>query len=126
MLEDLIQDRKEKLESYKKKNDPYPARVKRTHTIAEALKDFDSYVASTESLSLTGRVFAIRDQGKITFMTVEDGTGRIQIILNEKDTHEFEYIKACLDMGDFVSGTGTLFETKRGEKSILVSDVIMA
>jgi lysyl-tRNA synthetase class 2 len=48
------------------------------------------------------------------------------IQLSKSDTEDFEFIKSCLDMGDFVSGTGTLFETKRGEKSILVSQLHIA
>ena len=37
MLEDLVRERRAKLERYKKSADPYPARVKRTASIDEAV-----------------------------------------------------------------------------------------
>jgi len=84
MLEDIIHERRKKLEAIKTANiDPYPARVKRSFAITRALADFDKIATSEESVSLAGRLRSLRDQGKIIFADIEDETGKIQVVLKE-------------------------------------------
>jgi len=56
----------------------YPASVKRTHKIAEALKSFTSFVRSKKEIVLVGRIRLLRVHGGSTFLSIEDGTGKIQ------------------------------------------------
>ena len=59
---------------------PYPPRVERTHTIAQALAAYDEgLLAEDEQLTLTGRMISRRVMGKLSFGHIEDGTGKIQI-----------------------------------------------
>ncbi len=119
MLEDIIQERRKKLEAIKTAHvDPYPARVKRSSTVAHAIGDFDKIAMSGESVSLVGRLRSLRDQGKIIFADLSDDTGKIQVVLKEDVLAELPFWRSVLDMGDFVSVTGPLFATKRGEKSL--------
>jgi lysyl-tRNA synthetase class 2 len=119
MLEDIIHERRKKLEAIKTANiDPYPARVKRSFAITRALADFDKIATSEESVSLAGRLRSLRDQGKIIFADIEDETGKIQVVLKEDVLADLPFWRSVLDMGDFVSVTGPLFVTKRGEKSL--------
>lgn len=121
MLEDIISERRNKLEAYRKIADPYPARVARTVPLSAFRDDFGKYGEQKTPLSLVGRVRALRDQGKIVFADIEDASGRLQFVLDGEQLKHFEELKAVLDIGDFVEGTGHPYLTKRGEKSLLVS-----
>jgi len=119
MLEDIVKARKDKLDGLKSKGlDPYPAAVKKTHTIAEAVKSFVILSRLKKKVSVVGRVLGFRDQGKLIFADVDDGTGRIQILLTRAKTEDFDTVKSGLDIGDFIEASGTLIKTKKGEKSV--------
>ena len=119
MLDDIIREREKKLEALRNAGlDPYPARTERTHQIADVLASFDELAGSSESVSIAGRLLALRDQGKIIFADVEDGSGRMQVVLKDEVTNNFDLWQQSFDIGDFVGATGVAFETKRGEKSI--------
>ena len=62
---------------------------------------------------------ALRVQGGIIFGDLKDEGGRIQLMFKKGETEEFELLKDTLDIGDFLEIKGTLFKTKKGEKSIL-------
>jgi len=126
MLEDLIKERKKKLAELKAaKIDPYPKKTKRTHTAEEAHADFAKLAASGESVSLAGRLTALRDQGNIVFGDIHDGTGKFQIVFKRETLKDFEFWKKVLDIGDFVSATGILFKTKKDQESVDVSELTM-
>ncbi|MCC6453467.1 MAG: lysine--tRNA ligase [Caldilineaceae bacterium] len=100
--------------------DPYPARVQRTHTIAEARALYESG-ASEEIVVVTGRLKRIRDMGKMSFANIEDGSGTIQILLRRDNLPEGFYNniwKKFVDLGDFIGATGPLTVTKTGEVSV--------
>lgn len=129
MIDELIAERRKKLDAIRAAGiDPYPARVRRTHAIAQALADFDALAeaGAGKKISLAGRLRSLRDQGKIIFADLEDESGQIQIVLKEDALAELPFWRSVLDMGDFVSVTGILFVTKRGEKSIEAHELQMA
>ncbi|MCL5006637.1 MAG: lysine--tRNA ligase [Patescibacteria group bacterium] len=126
MLESLIEERKKKLERIKSRTDPYPARVKRDFPIARALDRFAELMSSKREVSLVGRVEAIRDQGGVVFLDLRDESGGIQLVLRKDLYPDTDFWKENLDRGDFVEGSGALFETKRGEKSLEVSNLRIA
>ncbi|MBI2623855.1 MAG: lysine--tRNA ligase [Candidatus Liptonbacteria bacterium] len=127
MLDDLIKERRKKLEALKQAGvKPYPARVPRTHTIAEAKEKFTAISKARKKVSLAGRVMSIRDQGSIIFLDIHDGSGSFQAVLKEENLKDFPLWKANLDRGDFVAVTGVLFTTKRGEQSVEVKELVLA
>ncbi len=127
MLEDIVQERRKKLDAIKAAGiDPYPARVKRSFEVAHALKDFEALVASGGEVSLTGRLRSLRDQGRIIFADIEDESGKIQAVLKDDALSDLAFWRSVLDMGDFISVTGPLFITKRGEKSLEAHELQMA
>ena len=126
-MEDIVAERRKKLDAVKAAGiDPYPARVKRSFAIAHALGEFDAISASGENVSLTGRLRSLRDQGKIIFGDIEDESGQIQVVLKEDTLADLAFWRSVLDMGDFISITGPLFATKRGEKSIEARELQLA
>ncbi|MGC9046626.1 MAG: lysine--tRNA ligase [Minisyncoccia bacterium] len=123
MLSDLIRDRIQKLELYKKYSNPYPSVVKRTAVIGDVLANFKKYLKNKKTFFLVGRVWNIRDQGKIMFVDVSDATGKIQFILKKENIKNFDLIKKTLVSGDFVEGKGKVFLTKSAEKSFMVNSI---
>jgi lysyl-tRNA synthetase class 2 len=118
-LEDIIAARRKKLENIKSAGvDPYPSTTERTHTNKQALEDFDKL--TDQSLTLVGRIRSWRDMGKIIFAHIEDGTGKIQVLFKSDNVgkEQFDFLLENFDIGDFIQATGTLFQTKTGEKTL--------
>ncbi|MDD5098930.1 MAG: OB-fold nucleic acid binding domain-containing protein, partial [Candidatus Colwellbacteria bacterium] len=121
MLDEIMEARREKIEVMEKEGrNPYPASVKRTISVKEAIEDFSSLSRSLKKVWICGRIVSIRDQGRLIFAAIDDGTERIQGFFSKKDIKEFDSFKSSLDMGDFVEVSGSLTKTKKGEKSIAV------
>ncbi len=101
--------------------EPYPARTRRTHTIAQARALYESGADSQGPVSVAGRLKRIRVMGKMSFADLEDGTGQIQILVRRDSLPEGWYNdiwKKLIDLGDFISVTGPLVVTKTGELSV--------
>ena len=105
--------------------DPYPARFDRTHTTAALREAYDGIDAGSETddvVRVAGRILLVRRQGKLTFATVRDGTGTVQLfvsrgVLGDARHAEFD----DLDLGDWVGAEGTAIKTKKGELSVKVT-----
>ena len=101
--------------------DPYPARLprQRTHTATEAIRAFqDGKLAAGERVTLVGRLLTVRVMGKASFAHIEDGSGKIQIYVKRDvlgETAYDELFRRLIDLGDFVTVTGTMFTTRTGE-----------
>lgn len=113
-----------KLERLKKAGvDPFPARAKRSHVIAAVRATWDTLLAANEIVTIAGRIRAKRGHGGILFAQIEDESGKIQIAF-KKDVlgaESFQFFDATSDIGDFFQIEGTLFTTKLGEQTALVS-----
>ena len=123
-LSDLERQRRIKLERLRERGiDPYPPRIQRTHTAAEAILEFEAGEPERE-ISLVGRLMSIRVMGKSTFAHIEDGSGRVQIYLRRDTLGEeaYEFFRRDFDIGDFIGATGRLFRTRSGEITLHVND----
>ena len=126
MIDEILAARKAKLEAIKDKGiDPYPAKSYRDTSLSEALADFDELSSSKKSIVVAGRVMALRDQGKLVFMDIDDGSARFQLVLSRDNVQDFDFWKSVIDMGDYIESKGVLFTTKRGEKSLEAVSVRM-
>ena len=111
-------ERLKKLGELKKKGiNPYPSSSEKEHSIEQCLK---SKIGT--NVKTGGRVLSRRDIGKITFAELMDFTGKIQIVLQEKETpdKEIEFFSKYIDLGDIIGVEGKIFKTKTGQISILV------
>jgi lysyl-tRNA synthetase class 2 len=83
--------------------------------------------ANTEDVvSVHGRIIAIRDQGKVCFVVVRDGTGEIQLFARINVLGEEGYANLMdLDVGDWVGATGTVMRTRRGQLSVAPTNVVL-
>lgn len=123
----FIKLRKEKLAKIRALGiDPYPVESSRSHKIAEILEDKNSRIASEETVTLAGRLVAMRRQGKIGFGNLEDDSAKIQLYVSQAELGEDNYslFKLC-DAGDFVQASGTLFYTQAGEYSLKCKEITL-
>ncbi len=99
----------------------YPAITAREYCISEIITDFEE-LSKNKSVVLAGRVMAIRGQGGLVFFNINDGTGLFQGLLKKDvmDESIFNLFTDTVDIGDFIEITGSLFITKRNEKTVEV------
>lgn len=124
-FEELRSTRIAKLSKLKEAGmDPYPAKVPQDHTLSQVKESFKD----GKTVSLVGRIMAIRGQGAILFAVLYDGTEKFQIVFKKDvlDEKLFNLFTDAVDIGDFISATGELFTTQRGEQSLLVKEWVMA
>jgi lysyl-tRNA synthetase class 2 len=119
----LEEQRLNKLERLREAGiNPYPRRVERTHTTAEAKEAFMAAEAQEAEVivTVTGRLISMRDMGKSVFAHIEDGYGRIQLFLRREEIGEESHLnfRKLLDLGDFIQVTGVMFRTRAGEVSL--------
>jgi len=116
---------------------PYPPRIIRNYTTAEAIQLFERAEAELPegseekpqiAVAVAGRLVAVRKMGKSTFAHLEDGTGRLQLYLkkNELGDELYDQFIKQFDLGDFVAAQGNLFRTRTGEVTVQVADYQMA
>ena len=67
-----------------------------------------------QEVRVAGRVMARREMGKLTFLDLVDRSGRIQLISEQK---------VDLDLGDIVGVTGRPGRSRRGEPSLVTSEL---
>ncbi|HST48059.1 bifunctional lysylphosphatidylglycerol synthetase/lysine--tRNA ligase LysX [Jatrophihabitans sp.] len=110
---------------------PYPVSVPRTCEIAGLRERFAGLPPDTrtgELVSVAGRVRALRDFGGLTFATLQDGQATIQALVSRAELGPAEHrlLRSTLDLGDFLSVTGEVGTSRRGELSVLVTGWQMA
>jgi lysyl-tRNA synthetase class 2 len=109
--------------------DPYPARVARTHTTAEAIEAFESEGGPEgPAATVVGRLRSIRRMGQASFAHIEDRDGQLQLYLRSDTLGDEPYrrFEEAFDLGDFVEAQGVLFRTRSGEVSLRVGELRMA
>jgi len=116
-------DRLKKLEILREAGiDPYPAKTLRDTSNIDFQDGFEELETNATRVTLGGRVLSRRGQGGIMFADLNDGTAKVQLVLqeNEIEVESFKLFADTVDTGDFIEATGVAYITKRGEKSLLV------
>ena len=77
---------------------------------------------------MAGRLIGLRRMGRTSFAQLRDGSGEVQLYLNQQALGADAYRNALemLDVGDFVSAGGPLFRTRTGEPSVRVERLQVA
>lgn len=88
------------------------------HAIADQLEPSDE---SRDEVAVAGRVMLSRPQGKLSFATLRDWTGEIQLFALEKSTQDFDAF-VRLSLGDWIGVRGVPVKTRRGEPSVKVQE----
>lgn len=106
---------------------PYPIHVDLDAHAEDILAKYADLANGEEvedSYTIAGRIRAIRGQGKIKFIVLEDSTASIQLFcrINSMDPESWELL-GKLDMGDIIAATGIVTRTRRGELSLIPSSI---
>ncbi len=126
----LVAERYRKLAAIREREAvAFPNDFRRTHWAADlhAVHDEDTKEALADTpitVSVCGRIMLRRIMGKASFLTIQDGSGRIQLYARGNDLPEGVYddFKGW-DLGDIVGGTGVLFKTNTGELSVHLTEI---
>jgi lysyl-tRNA synthetase class 2 len=141
-LDRMAQQRLDKLEKLRGGGVvPYPNSFQRSHTTQEAIALLKQQAAeapdttvgvSTQNLSedtleitVAGRITARRKMGKISFLDLRDGSGKIQLLLGDKLNPARNELLTEMDVGDIIGVTGHPFYTKTDEPTISVYDLTL-
>ena len=124
-LADYRDERLRKLEEIKNLGiDPYPAKSTRTTHIDQILNDFDAL--NEKTVTITGRITAIRSFGKLAFVKVRDYFGEVQIFMQQEDPQDGLFNTKrlkLLDTGDFIEATGKVGKSSTGEISVFCNQL---
>ena len=112
--------RRDKVEEIRKIWNPYPERFEITHD----LKDARTLEDGTNNVRIAGRIVLMRKMGKLSFLTLADIEGRMQVSIKIDLVGEEKYqkFKELIDVGDFLGVTGEVFTTHTGEKTVRADD----
>jgi len=126
-LDQIIKQRQEKLERIRERGiDPYPYGYRRTHTTQQALdllSQQDEGKVKSPVVNLAGRIMAHRPFGKIAFLDLRDGSGKIQLYFSaDKLSHSHNQLLEEIDIGDIIGVSGKLIRTRSGEPTVEVMD----
>jgi len=123
----LIAQRRAKLESLRSGGNAFPNSFRPTHKAAElhaehGEKEKDALAAEGVEVHVAGRMMFQRIMGKASFADLHDVSGVIQLFFHQGTLGDelYEQFKQ-LDLGDILGVSGTVFITKTGELSIKVA-----
>ena len=120
----IVQERRNKLAELRERGRPFPNDFRRTHTAEELQaaygeKSKEDLEAEAIPASIAGRIMLRRGQGKASFLTVQDLSGRIQVYVRQNEVGEDVYKDfKTWDVGDIIGVTGTLMRTNTGELTL--------
>ena len=128
---DLILQRRAKLDALRKKGIAYPNTFRRDSLSGELRNQYKE--ASKEELeeksiqvTVAGRIMLQRIMGKASFITIQDMEGQIQAYIRSNDLSEGQYEDfKTWDLGDIVGVSGKLFLTKTGELTVHADSIEM-
>jgi lysyl-tRNA synthetase, class II len=107
----------------------YPNQFVASHTVAEVRRQFGEIAAEAldaqrTTVTVAGRLMAIRAQGKAGFAQLQQAGERLQIYVRLDAVGEqgFQLYK-LLDLGDHIGVSGYVFRTRTGELTVHVDTI---
>lgn len=129
-MEEQFKIRLEKLKKLEEMGvDIYPYAFDKSHDIKEIIDTYGGH--SGEQLEkveaefkIAGRIMAVRNMGKSSFLHLFDGQEKLQIYIRKDMVPESDYqVFNYLDIGDIIGVAGKLFRTRTDELTLLVSNL---
>jgi lysyl-tRNA synthetase, class II len=120
----IVAERRAKLAALRAQGPAFPNDFVRTHEAGQLHARYgpmsrEELAQAEPQVAVAGRLMLKRLQGKVSFATVQDGSGRIQFFVadDEVGAQAHEAFRHW-DIGDIVAARGVLFRTNRGELSV--------
>ena len=127
---ELLKTRREKIESLKADGiDLYPNDIEVTSTTEDVLNrlgglDNEALEKIEDRFTLAGRLMAVRNFGKASFVNIQDRKGRIQAYIKKNIVGDMSYsLFQKFDIGDIISVAGRVFKTKTGELTVQADSI---
>ncbi len=93
----------------------------RTHTLSELRERFDELQG--QAVRVAGRIMMLRHHGRISFASLQDASGRLQLMAREDQLGKERYLHFVdLDVGDIIGAHGILTKSRTGEISVDISE----
>jgi lysyl-tRNA synthetase class 2 len=124
----LIAERRDKLRALRTQGIAFPNDFQPDAFAGDLQREFDCKDAAAVEVAarrvkVAGRMLLKRGQGKVSFVQIQDMTGRIQLFVQSNAVGEtYEAFKSW-DVGDIVGVEGPLMRTKTGELSVKVEQL---
>jgi lysyl-tRNA synthetase class 2 len=124
------QERRAKLQALRDLGlDPFGGRTPNVRALSEikALYTADMGHDGGPDVSGAGRVMLKRDMGKLSFLTLRDDTGDLQVALDKRRLSDLDWkVRDLIDLGDIITVHGKLGVTNKGEITIWAASMAMA
>src|SRR3954463_7970811 len=124
------QERREKLRRLRELGvDPYGQRTENVRPLREIRELYKPDMGHDAGPVVrgAGRIMLKRDMGKLSFLTLRDETGDLQVALDKKRLDETAWkINDLLDLGDQIVVEGALGTTNKGETTIWATSLQVA
>ncbi len=124
------QERRQKLQRLRELGvDPYGQRTEGIIPLATIKSAYQDAMGADQGpvMKAAGRVILKRDMGKLSFITLRDETGDLQIGLDKRRLGDRDWeVRGLIDLGDQIVVEGNLGKTKKGEVTIWATSVTMA
>ena len=127
----LIAERREKLKALRAQGIAFPNDFKVDSFAGDLQAEFadkethtpEAIEAAARRVRVAGRMMVKRGQGKVSFVHIQDQTGRIQLFVHQGTLGETYDAFKGWDVGDIVGAEGLLMRTKTGELSVRVDQL---
>ena len=127
---ELIKQRREKLNHWREQGNAYPNKFRPEDLAAELEHAYgaierEDFEEKRIEVSIAGRIMTRRIMGKASFAHLQDRSGSIQIYVQRDALPEGFYNEEFKkwDIGDIVGVKGILFKTQKGELSVKVTHI---
>jgi lysyl-tRNA synthetase class 2 len=125
-LQEQREQRLRNLEALRERGfEAYPYRYRASHRAAELHAAHPDPEPGSEPggepVTVAGRTMLLRKLGKLTFATLQDASGRIQVSFQKDMLERYNALKK-VDLGDWLEVTGPLYVTQTGELTVRSTD----
>lgn len=125
----LIGQRRDKLRAWREDGiEPYPVGITVTDSLEHLAQQYDGRLAAGEEtdhvVTVAGRIVLRRGHGKLVFLVLRERGAELQAMASLAEVGE-EQMAAVdrLDTGDWVTATGRVVRSRRGELSVMARRV---
>ena len=124
----LIAERRDKLRALRGQGIAFPNDFHPDAFAGDLQREFEgqdaaAIEAAARRVKVAGRMLLKRGQGKVSFVQIQDMTGRVQLFVQANAVGDVYEAFKSWDVGDIVGAEGPLMRTKTGELSVKVESL---
>ena len=125
----LVAERRAKLAEWRKSGQAFPNDFRRENSAAKldelyGGKSREELDENPVQVRIAGRMMLKRVMGKVSFASIQDHSGRIQVFIsNDKSGEAVHAAFKHWDIGDIIGVVGTLFRTKTDELTVAATEL---